>query len=70
MTLCVCVFFPSFLQVVLLMRDSDGRLFGHPVMLHLPCQAHGALYYKTVASLLPKCLTNAQWALCLTDDKV
>ena len=52
------------------MRDSDGSLFGHPVILHLPCQAQGALYYKAIASLLPECLTNAQWALCLTDAKV
>lgn len=52
------------------MRDSGGSLFGHPVMLHLPCQAQGALYYKTIASLLPECLANAQWSLCLTDAKV
>ena len=63
------VFF-SFLQVVMLMRDSEGGLFGHPVMLHLPSQAQGALYYKTIASLLPECLANAQWALCFTDAKV
>jgi hypothetical protein len=52
------------------MRDSDGSLFGHPVMLHLPCQSQGALYYKIIASLLPECLANAHWALCLTDAKV
>ena len=60
----------SFLQVVLLLRDSEGHLFGHPLILHLPLEAHGSLYYKTVSSLLPEPLAHLQWTLCFTEAKV
>ena len=64
------VFLNSFLQVVLLLRDSEGRPFGHPLITQLPLEAHGSLYYKTVSSLLPESLANLQWTLCFTEAKV
>ena len=64
------MFLNSFLQVVLLTRDDEGKLFGHPVITHLPCEASGSLYYNAVSSLLPEPLAKLQWSLCLTDAKV
>lgn len=63
-------FFHSFLQIVLLMRDKEGKLFGHPVIAYLPCEANGAFFYKTVSTFLPENLINLQWSICLTDAKV
>lgn len=52
------------------MREREGNLFGHPLIIHLPCEAQGALYYSIISSVLAGGLANLQWTLCLTDAKV